>query len=43
MRLIGLFVVRGWLVLELTDSAFWVGAAPAVRGLVQIMLGALSG
>ncbi len=43
MRLIGLFVVRGWLVLELTDSAFWVGAAPAVRGLVQILLGAFIG
>jgi MFS family permease len=43
MRLIVVFVARGWLVLEMTDSPFWVGLAPALRGLVQIALGAFSG
>ena len=43
MRLITVFVVRGWLVLTLTDSPFWVGAAPAVRGGVQIVLGTFAG
>ncbi len=42
-RLISVFVARGWLVLTLTDSPFWVGAAPAVRGLTQIVLGAFAG
>ncbi|MBV7336219.1 MFS transporter [Chloroflexi bacterium TSY] len=43
MRLITVFVVRGWLVLTITDSPFWVGAAPALRGLTQILLGSLAG
>ena len=43
MRLISLFVVRGWLVLTLTDSAFWVGAVPAFRGFTQILLGTFIG
>ena len=43
MRLITVFVTRGWLVLELTNSPFWVGAAPAVRGIVQITLGLFAG
>ncbi|MEM7538704.1 MAG: MFS transporter [Chloroflexota bacterium] len=43
MRLIAVFVVRGWLVLTITDSPFWVGAAPAVRGLTQIALGGFAG
>ncbi|MEM9775764.1 MAG: MFS transporter [Chloroflexota bacterium] len=42
-RLIAIFVVRGWLVLTLTDSAFWVGAAPAMRGITQILLGTFIG
>ncbi|MEM8860247.1 MAG: MFS transporter [Chloroflexota bacterium] len=42
-RLIAIFVVRGWLVLTLTDSAFWVGAAPAMRGITQILLGSFIG
>ncbi len=43
MRLINTFVVRGWLVLTLTDSPFWVGAAPAMRGITQILLGVFAG
>lgn len=43
MRLITVFVVRGWLVLTITDSPFWVGAAPAIRGLTQILLGSFAG
>lgn len=43
MRLITLFVARGWLVLELTDSPFWVGLAVALRGVTQILLGAFVG
>ena len=43
MRLISIFVVRGWLVLTLTDSAFWVGAVPAFRGFTQILLGTFIG
>ncbi len=43
MRLITVFVARGWLVLEMTDSAFWVGLAPALRGLTQILLGLFAG
>ncbi|MFK7805428.1 MAG: MFS transporter [Anaerolineae bacterium] len=43
MRLITIFVVRGWLVLTLTDSAFWVGAVPALRGFTQILLGTFIG
>ncbi|MEM7346387.1 MAG: MFS transporter [Chloroflexota bacterium] len=43
MRLITVFIVRGWLVLMLTNSPFWVGAAPAVRGFTQILLGAFAG
>ncbi len=43
MRLIMVFIARGWLVLTMTDSPFWVGLAPALRGLTQIGLGAVSG
>lgn len=43
MRLITVFVARGWLVLTLTDSPFWVGAAPAMRGITQIALGLFAG
>lgn len=43
MRLIVVFVARGWLVLTITDSPFWVGLAPALRGLTQIALGTFSG
>ena len=43
MRLIAIFVARGWLVLTLTDSPFWVGAVPALRGIMQILLGAFIG
>lgn len=43
MRLITVFVARGWLVLTLTDSPFWVGAAPALRGLTQILVGSFAG
>ena len=42
MRLIVVFLARGWLVLDLTDSPFWVGFAPALRGFTQIFLGAFS-
>ena len=43
MRLINVFVARGWLVLTLTDSPFWVGAVVAIRGGTQILLGAFAG
>lgn len=38
-----MFVARGWLVLTLTDSPFWVGAAPAMRGITQILVGSFAG
>ncbi|MEM7126168.1 MAG: MFS transporter [Chloroflexota bacterium] len=43
MRVITIFVARGWLVLTLTDSPFWVGAAPALRGVAQILVGSFAG
>jgi len=43
MRLIVVFIARGWLVLTMTGSPFWVGLAPALRGVTQIILGAFSG
>ncbi|MEM7347405.1 MAG: MFS transporter [Chloroflexota bacterium] len=43
MRLINVFIARGWLVLAMTDSPFWVGAAVAMRGVTQILFGAFSG
>lgn len=43
VRLITIFVARGWLLLTLTDSPFWVGAAPAIRGLTQICVGSFAG
>lgn len=33
----------GWLVLELTDSPFWLGAVAGIRGVSQIAFGLLSG
>ena len=33
----------GWLVLELTDSAFWVGAVAAFRGIGQVAFGIFAG
>ena len=43
MRLILVFLARGWLVLEMTNSPLLVGLVPATRGLTQIVLGAFSG
>jgi MFS family permease len=43
MQLIADFVAWGWLVLTLTDSPFWVGAVPALRGIMQILLGTFAG
>jgi predicted MFS family arabinose efflux permease len=43
MRLILVFLARGWLVLELTNSPLMVGVVPATRGLSQIAFGAFSG
>ncbi len=43
MRLITVFIARGWLVLLLTDSPFWVGLAVAVRGVIHIAVGTFAG
>ena len=34
---------QGWLVLQLTDSPFWVGAAAGIRGTSQILFGLVGG
>ncbi len=36
-------LAQGWLVLELTDSAFWVGAVAGMRGIGLVGFGALGG
>jgi MFS family permease len=36
-------LAQGWLVLEITDSPFWVGAVPALRGTGQLLFGPLGG
>ena len=38
-----LWLVEGWLVLTITDSAFWVGAMAGIRGAGQLGFGAVSG
>jgi MFS family permease len=43
MRLILVFLARGWLILELTNSPLIVGLVPATRGVTQIVFGAFSG
>jgi MFS family permease len=43
MRLITIFIARGWLVLSLTDSPFWVGLAVAMRGVTHIAAGIFAG
>ena len=34
---------QGWLVLEMTDSAFWVGLIAGLQGLALVMFGVLGG
>ena len=36
-------IAQGWLVLELTDSPFWVGAVVGVRGTFQLLFSMLGG
>lgn len=36
-------LAQGWLVLELTDSPFWVGAVVGLQGLGQLVFGAFGG
>jgi MFS family permease len=36
-------LAQGWLVLETTDSAFWVGAVAGLMGLGQVSFGAIGG
>ncbi len=36
-------LTQGWLVLELTDSPFWVGAAVGVRGINQLVFSLVGG
>jgi len=36
-------LAQGWLVLETTDSAFWVGAVAGLMGLGQVGFGAIGG
>ncbi|MDP7619561.1 MAG: MFS transporter [Dehalococcoidia bacterium] len=36
-------LAQGWLALELTNSAFWVGAVAGVRGIGMVGFGALGG
>jgi MFS family permease len=43
MRLIVVIVARGWLVLAMTDSPFWVALAPALRGGTHVLVGTVSG
>jgi len=43
MNLVASLLSIGWLVLELTDSAFWVGAAAAAQGLGQVSFGIFAG
>jgi MFS family permease len=39
MNLVAGLLTIGWLVVELSDSAFWVGAAAAAQGLGQVSFG----
>ena len=43
MGLMANALVMGWLVLELTDSAFWVGAASAAHGIGMLVFGVFAG
>jgi MFS family permease len=36
-------IVQGWVVLELTDSPFWVGAAAGIRGTSQLVFAVAGG
>ena len=36
-------IVQGWVVLELTDSPFWVGAAAGIRGVSQLLFSIAGG
>lgn len=43
MNLVAGLLTIGWLVLELSDSAFWVGTAAAAQGLGQVSFGVFAG
>src|SRR5882672_6613084 len=36
-------LVQGWVVLQLTDSPFWVGAAAGIRGTSQLLFSLAGG
>src|SRR5262245_60821396 len=36
-------LVQGWVVLQLTDSVFWVGAAAGIRGTSQLLFSIAGG
>ena len=36
-------LVQGWVVLQLTDSPFWVGAAAGIRGTSQLLFSLVGG
>ena len=36
-------LAQGWMVLEITDSAFWVGGVAGLRGAGQVMFGIFAG
>ena len=36
-------IATGWLVLEVTDAPFWVGAVFGIEGLVMLSCGGLGG
>lgn len=43
MGMLSLWMVQGWLILEITDSYVWVGAAPAINSLGMMPMSMIGG